>query len=238
MARYAIGDVHGCLQTLEALLEQLGVGQGDTLIFLGDYIDRGPDSKGVIDLLMRLPQQGIACICLKGNHEALMIDACRKPRLDTLNRWVRNGGLQTLQSFGLDPSRLTEVPEHYLAWMEQLPVIYHSENYVCVHAGLDLTAEDPLAPDESAMLWIRNWLDEAAMERRFPGLRVLHGHTPQQRWVLERSWENKRPALDLDTGCVYADRDDAMGWLSAYDLDGDQLMFARYQEKTHSPGSL
>jgi serine/threonine protein phosphatase 1 len=231
MARYAIGDVHGCLRTLEALLEQIGPGQDDTLIFLGDYIDRGPDSKGVLDLLMRLPEQGLVTICLKGNHEALLLDACQTPGPEALNRWVRNGGLQTLESFGLDPTRISDLPEHYLYWLEQLPIIYASGNFMCVHAGLNLNAPDPLAPNEATMLWIRNWLDEAEMERRLAGLRVLHGHTPQQRWVLERSRTDNRPALDLDTGCVYYDRDEDMGWLTAYDLDRDRLLFARYQER-------
>jgi len=238
MARYAIGDVHGCLRTLEALLQQIGPGHGDTLIFLGDYIDRGPHSKGVLDLLMHLPEQGIASICLKGNHEVLLLDACRTPGQVAINRWVRNGGLQTLQSFGLDPLRADKMPEHYLVWLEQLPIFYPSGNFVCVHAGLDLQANDPLEPNEATMLWIRNWLDEAEMERRLSGLRVLHGHTPQQRWVLEQSREDKRPALDLDTGCVYHDRDEAMGWLTAYDLDRDRLIFTRYQEEDHSPGTF
>jgi serine/threonine protein phosphatase 1 len=231
MARYAVGDVHGCLQTLQALLDAIGPGSGDTLLFLGDYIDRGPDSKGVIDLLMALPHSGVETICLKGNHEVLMLDAFHAAAPTALERWVKNGGAETLASFGLTTQTLQHLPGEYLQWVEQLPILHQDGDFLCVHAGLDLKAANPLAPNETSMLWIRNWLDEAEMLRRLPGLTVLHGHTPQPRWVLEQTLADKRPALDLDTGCVYPDRDPDMGWLSAFNLDSGMLHSVRYQER-------
>jgi serine/threonine protein phosphatase 1 len=180
---------------------------------------------------MHLPSTGVQTICLKGNHEVLMLEALQADTPGALERWVRNGGAATLHSFGLSPDTRQHLPGEYLHWVRQLPVLHKDGNFLCVHAGLDLKAADPLEPNEASMLWIRNWLDEAQMLRRFPDLTVLHGHTPQPRWVLEQTLADKRPALDLDTGCVYPDRDPDMGWLSAYNLDSGALHCVRYQER-------
>ncbi len=226
MTRYAIGDIHGCFQELRDLLTAIGPGHGDTVIFLGDYIDRGPDSKAVLDLLMNLPLRGIKTICLKGNHEVLMLEALEKGDPVSLDVWLRNGGGETLASFGLDPLNPTPLPEPYWSWVVNLPVSYRSGSFLCVHAGLDLQSDDPLA-DQHAMLWIRNWFNPEVMALRFPGLRVLHGHSPQPRFAVEFAHQQKLQALDLDTGCVYLNRHPEMGWLCAYNLDLDRLHFQR-----------
>ncbi len=231
MARYAIGDVHGCLRTLEALLHQLAPGRGDQLIMLGDYVDRGPDSRGVIDLLMSLPAAGVELFALQGNHEVMLLEAQRAVHPQARDRWLRNGGQATLLSFGLNPADAdARLPERYLHWIANLELMHCQGPWVCVHAGLDLSAEQPLEAGPETALWIRQWFDEARMASRLPGIRVLHGHTPIPRWVLEQAQGRGRQALDLDTGCVYADRDPDMGWLCAYALDSDTLHFARNRD--------
>src|SRR5688572_14927395 len=122
---FAIGDVHGCLDLLQSLLlriEAHAAGRLYKLVFLGDYIDRGPDSAGVIqtvrDLQSKSPGEVIA---LKGNHEALMLDAVAHPsREDLVELWLHNGGDAALHSFGI--SDVSGVPDDVIAWARQLPV--------------------------------------------------------------------------------------------------------------------
>ena len=229
MSRFAIGDIHGCSVTLMNLLNTLGPGEGDTLIFLGDYVDRGPDSKGVLDQLMALPSSGIQTICLKGNHEVLMEKALPGDDPAALDVWFRNGGEQTLQSYGLSSQQTQGFPQHYSDWIASLPTSYLTGSWICVHAGLNLQIEDPLS-DEHSLMWIRNWFGEQALARHFPGKRVLHGHTPLPRWIIEKTQESRRQALDLDCGCVYKGRNPDMGWLCAYDLDRDLIFFEPNQD--------
>src|SRR5580704_5641133 len=102
---YAIGDVHGRLDLLTEAIEAIGSHVGDApfrVVFLGDYVDRGPDSRGVIDLLMDL-QKRWPVVCLKGNHEELMIQAVTHPHGGRLRRWLEYGGDETLRSYGVDP---------------------------------------------------------------------------------------------------------------------------------------
>jgi serine/threonine protein phosphatase 1 len=93
----AIGDIHGCLDALAALIDAIGPGPEDTLITLGDHIDRGPDSRGVLDRLIALSRH-CRLVPLQGNHEELLLDALRD--ITTLRRWLTLGGVETLRSYG------------------------------------------------------------------------------------------------------------------------------------------
>jgi serine/threonine protein phosphatase 1 len=95
MRVFAIGDIHGCVRTTEALLEQISPGQDDHLVFIGDYVDRGPDSRGVISRLIRLREE-CKCTFLRGNHEAMMLDFIDH---NDLELWRINGGMATLESY-------------------------------------------------------------------------------------------------------------------------------------------
>lgn len=94
---YCVSDIHGCSKTLRALLRSISLTPTDTVYFLGDYVDRGPDSKGVLDIVMGMPN----AICLKGNHEDMMLKALEPTAgYDTKRLWMENGGEPTLKSFG------------------------------------------------------------------------------------------------------------------------------------------
>jgi len=166
---YAIGDMHGrldLLQKLEALIEADAGGSGAAnliAVYLGDYIDRGPDSKGVIDFIMQLQASGYRVTALKGNHEESCVNAWKadknkkrffgirtKPFLQ--KEWEQFGGKQTLASFGTDWAG--EIPEKYIRWMDQLELFVETEKFIAVHAGLNFDAENPFE-DTRSMLWIR-----------------------------------------------------------------------------------
>jgi serine/threonine protein phosphatase 1 len=192
---YAIGDVHGCLIQLRKLIdlcEADAQGHLMKLVLLGDYIDRGPDSKGVIEQLMALRKiRSDQIICLMGNHEDMLLAALDHP--DWEDRWLRNGGVQTLESYGvIDPVR---IPKDHIDWLRQLPKFHDDGRRFFVHAGIH--PERALdRQDEFDLLWIK---EPFLSSTRDFGRLIVHGHTPSK---------NSRPdvrinRLNIDTGAVF-----------------------------------
>jgi serine/threonine protein phosphatase 1 len=166
---YAIGDVHGCDRLLSALHARIRdhhafmfPGRPGHIVHLGDYIDRGPDSLGVIDRLRR----GIAgwtTTCLLGNHEAMMFDCLDTDDPGIWSSWLNNGGAATVASLG-DPvsavrdrlSLAASLGPDRIAWLRNLPVFHDAAPYFFVHAGID--PDVPIASQSTdAMLWIRSY---------------------------------------------------------------------------------
>jgi serine/threonine protein phosphatase 1 len=222
MPTYFIGDVHGCRRTLTALLERLGLKADDSVVFLGDLVDRGPDSKGVVDTVWQLQTSGIQTVCLRGNHEQMIVDALEDPF--SRENWLRlNGGQQTLESFGV--SKPEDIPEKYLEFFQSMPLWYETEGYLCVHAGLNFHRSDPLT-DEISLVWIRRWYGDINYE--WLGKRILlHGHTPMPLETIEQQLQllTQQQYLNLDNGCVYAltHSDKGLGHLLAFQGDTPQL---------------
>lgn len=192
---YAIGDVHGCADLLDALLARIEVhaaARPYKLVFLGDYIDRGPDSAAVLQTIRRLHWSDPERVtCLMGNHEAMLLSTLSKPGADVL--WLRNGGVETLASFGVDEA--AAIPGEVLDWIEALPTMHADARRWFVHAGLR-PGFDPAACDVQDRLWIR---EPFLSEDWDFGRHVVHGHTPQTGGRPEC-----RPfRTNLDTGAVY-----------------------------------
>jgi serine/threonine protein phosphatase 1 len=166
---YAIADLHGRFDLLEkafSAIHQHAGGADNQIITLGDYIDRGPQSRQIIEHLMAAQKAGMKLICLKGNHEDMMVETLRKP-LDP-NWWVGNGGETTLRSYR------NNVPDRHLDWIAALPSIHADQHRVFVHAGVDPTC--PLSDQtDKYLLWYRyiNGADIGHGKRH-----VVHGHTP------------------------------------------------------------
>ena len=203
---YAVGDVHGRLDLLLPALERIeahAAGRPSTLVFLGDYVDRGHDSRGVVEHLRGLQERRDRVICLKGNHEDLMVRGVRGRGM-MLGRWLDNGGLQALRSYGAaGAGDLRLVPEEHLEWMERLPLMARDRHRLYVHAGL-YPGRAPERQKDKTCLWIRERFLEAPAEA-LPA-HVVHGHTPE--------WAGKRQAAEpellphrtnLDTGAYYTD---------------------------------
>lgn len=219
MRRFVITDIHGCLRSFQALLDQLAFSTADELYLLGDYIDRGPDSKGVIDLILDMQENSYRLHCLRGNHEAMFLSLMIQPASLMLEHYP---GLQsTLKSYGCDHPR--EIPDTHRDFMEGLGYYFELDEYIMVHAGLNFRGGEPLT-DLSAMLWERYWYTD--IDRQWLGDRtILHGHTPTPVRVIRRQLEqlDDLPALVLDSGCVYDIA--GMHQLCAFDLDARQLYF-------------
>jgi serine/threonine protein phosphatase 1 len=169
--QFAISDIHGCLRTFEALLDQIAFSKADELYLLGDYVDRGPDSKGVIDKIWHLQSEGYVVKCLAGNHERVILDS---ERIERINGWQGLGHDTFLESFGV--KKLYEVPQKYFDWMANLPYHFEIPGFILVHAGIDSRSENPLE-NPNVLLWIRNWYDQINYEW-LEDRTIIHGHTP------------------------------------------------------------
>lgn len=196
---YAIGDIHGNLALLERLMDQLQPDLGrDQLIFMGDYIDRGPHAKGVVDYVMRLrrlaPPEHV--ICLKGNHESMFLNFMQGQDIEL---FLYNGGISTLRSYwGNDWEDQEELilPSDHRQFLEGLPLYYETETYIFVHGGLKPGV--PLEEQqEEDLLWIRG--DFIASMEDF-GKKVIFGHTPFHQPLV---MPNK---IGIDTGAAYGNR--------------------------------
>ena len=192
---YAIGDIHGCLTKLIELIAlcQADAGNRPTkFIFLGDYIDRGPDSQGAVEFLMSLQRnRPNNVICLMGNHEDMLLAAVDAP--DWEESWLRNGGLQTLQSYG--KATVANIPQDHINWIRNLPKFHGDGLRFFVHAGI--SPDRPLdRQDEHDLLWIREPFLSSTKDF---GRLIVHGHTP-----LKTGRPDIRPnRLNLDTAAVY-----------------------------------
>jgi serine/threonine protein phosphatase 1 len=213
---YAVGDIHGRLDLLEAILDRIEVdtrASGHvarrTLVFLGDYVDRGPDSRGVVDRVISGLPQGFDTHFLKGNHEAILLNF-----LDdawNLDNWLLNGGEATMLSYGVDTGRLARLgvppeiwrkafaealPEAHLRFFKSLKISVSFGDYLFVHAGVRPGV--PLgAQSEADLIWIRApFLDHAGPFDKI----VVHGHTPGKDPVTRPN------RIGIDTGAVFTGR--------------------------------
>jgi serine/threonine protein phosphatase 1 len=201
MSRYVVGDIHGCVDELRRLIETLPLVPGDRLVFLGDYIDRGPDSCGVVSYLLSLRQQsdGIELVFLKGNHEDMFLSYLGLNGQHG-DMFLINGGKATLASYGLTADRfstphvLSAMPAEHVRFFERLERYHSMESFLCVHAGIH--PKKSLAEQTNEELfWIRN-----AFIFNSHGLpyTVLFGHTPQPSVLYDLPYK-----IGLDTGLVY-----------------------------------
>jgi serine/threonine protein phosphatase 1 len=195
---YAIGDVHGCRDRLDRLLARCLRHAGDRgvrLVFIGDYIDRGPDSRGVVQTLIELQRdRRQQVVCLRGNHEVLLLDALATG--DVALWQFTNGGDATLASYGI--GSVAELPAEHLAFFRALPASFDDGLRFFVHAGVDpARALDDQREDD--LVWMREPF--LSTERDY-GRLIVHGHTPQ----LNGKPELRRFRLNLDTAAVYGGR--------------------------------
>lgn len=236
MRNIAISDIHGCARTFRYLVEEvLQVRPSDTLYLLGDYVDRGPDSKGVLDYMMQLMEGGYQVECLKGNHEDMMVSASRNREDEDL--WLNNGGKEAIASFNVDSP--ADVPQKYIDFVDGMSTYMEVDNYLLVHAGFNFTGRNmdnerkdgflwklhnPLRDTES-MMWIRWWYDDI----NWNWLRnrvIIHGHTPIRDDEITEMLQalGADQVLDIDNGC-FAKFRDGMGQLCAFDMSNQKLYF-------------
>ena len=225
---YAVGDIHGRLDLLEQMHEKIEADAAGidvprkVVIYLGDYVDRGPDSRGVVELLIQEPLSGLEVIHLIGNHEALLLSFLADP--EQAHIWFMNGGDATLRSYDIDPLAVIQtqnlatglpqsfserLPASHLAFFRALSLSHEEGGYLFVHAGVrpGVALEDQ-APDD--LIWIR---DEFLSSKADHGRVIVHGHSAT------RAPESLANRIGIDTGAVYG------GKLTTVVLQGSQRRF-------------
>ncbi|HSJ04539.1 MAG: metallophosphoesterase family protein [Verrucomicrobium sp.] len=198
MRTFAIGDIHGCNTALQILDEQLQFGTGDVIVTLGDYVDRGPDTKGVINHLLKLRNR-VTLLPLRGNHEVMMLES----RTDRATRlaWYDCGGAETLESYGV--KNLSDIPERHWAFLESTLPVYETATDIFVHANLRAHLP-PWQQPESVIYWER--LQFCVPHKS--GRRMICGHTPQK----DGAPLNLGYAVCIDTHAY------GTGWLTCLDV--------------------
>lgn len=193
---FAIGDIHGCISNLMSIMDMIDIDtRNDALIFIGDYIDRGPDSKGVVDFVLKLRENIKHIICLLGNHEQMFLDYINDGNIYK-EMFLINGGEYTISSYGVvetaGKSRV-DVPENHMEFFTSLLPYYETEDYIFVHAGLK-PAISLEKQDIKDLIWIRNEFINSSYDF---GKTVVFGHTPLPQPLID---SNK---IGIDTGAVY-----------------------------------
>lgn len=211
---FAIGDVHGEAERLrqmhDIIRERHQILYSDftlKIVHLGDYVDRGADSAGVVDALIELEKApDLTSISLRGNHEAMMLDGLTQMFPTAQEHWLRHGGKETLASY--HRRGLEDVPESHIRWLSDCPLIHIEEEarLIFVHAGIKPDTYPEETPD--VYLWTRSprFFDAASWSNpALDGWTVIHGHTPTEDFFPDQS-EGCGRRINIDTGAVFGGR--------------------------------
>ena len=226
MNKYVISDIHGCLKTFKKILKTVSFSKKDELYILGDLIDRGPDSKGVIDFIWQLQEEGFNVFCTRGNHDQMMLDA--QQSLQWQRNWLMNGGWSTLESF--NAATISDIPSKYFHFIDELPHYLEVDDYILVHAGFKFDMPNPFEELHS-MLWQRNWY-ELINYHWLRNRTIVHGHTPTSKENVNTLLQNlnKNQYLNIDAGCVHKGKRPGLGWLACFELNSQQVVFVECED--------
>lgn len=212
---FAISDIHGCFKPFyKLIINTINLTKSDQLILLGDYIDRGDQSKEVVDFIMDLHKEGFNITPLAGNHEVMLIDSYYDP--DMMPLWSMNSGTSTLESFGIQNIR--EIDKLYLEYFTSLEYYKIIDKVIFVHAGFDDFAVNPFA-DKHGMIW------ECRLSYENPvlsGKTIIHGHRPKTISYVKKLIAEKSKVIPIDTGCIY-EKQNGYGNLSALEVNSMTL---------------
>lgn len=195
----AIGDIHGCFDSLKELVEsKIQLDKNDKLILLGDYIDRGDNSKEVIDYIIYLQEKDYNIIPLIGNHELLLLETFENEK--NKPKWIQNGGGETLKSLGIDS--IKDISLKYVDFIKKLRNYYSIENFLFVHAGFNDKILNPFE-DTYSMVWESKfkYLNPVLTEKI-----IIHGHRPITFENCVKQINENMQVINIDTGCVYKDK--------------------------------
>ncbi len=224
--RWVIPDIHGCVNTLKQLVENgIQPTKEDSIYFLGDYIDRGPDGKGVIDYIMSFQEQGYDIDYLIGNHEYYCMNAFENDKHRWLTKssiqkeWELYGAKMTLKSFGVKHPR--DIDPKYIEWMQKGKYFIELDDFILVHAGMNFNIDDPF-DDTMSMLWVRDFKVDTG---KTGGKKIIHGHVPVEYSLIELFLEsNSYDFIALDNGVYYRDQKVGFGNLMALELNSMELI--------------
>ena len=219
--RLVIPDIHGCSSTFRALLEKVKLTKDDLLFFLGDYIDKGIDSKGVMDEILKLQSEGYSIFLLRGNHEQMLLESIEEYPDNPLIFHKAYKLENLLNSEG-------KVEEKYHTFLKNLYFYFELEDYFLVHAGFNFDAEAPFQ-DFDEMLWIRDvFYDEELAKSKT----IIFGHQPTSLISIQHLIQTNSKLICLDNGAVFYDfEEQRLGKLLCFDLDSKKLILQKNLEQ-------
>jgi len=229
--RFVVGDIHGCIRTFRTLIEdKIQPSKMDLIYLLGDYIDRGPDSKAVIDYILELQQKSFQVIPLMGNHEYMLNQA--QNSICFFKLWMVNSGFTTQHDFGIPgepgytPQSLLLIPEKYLKFFRKLSFYEQPEGFFITHGCFEGKTDNPL-DDIDSMIWGRSdSYNDTFLQNRI----LVHGHTPTPYTVIQKNIRNRQSKIiNLDGGCVYKNNK-SLGHLLALELNSRELFCIKNSE--------
>lgn len=217
---FAISDIHGCSKTFKKLVEsKISLQKEDKLYLLGDYIDRGNDSKGVLDYCIELKDKGYDVTFLKGNHEQMMLDSLNNRKAEST--WLRHGGRETLKSFGVN--QIGKIDSYYFDFLNNLEYYIELDKYILVHASLNFDIKNPFS-DKVAMLWSRNY---DVIPEKIDNKKIIHGHTPFALNVILGQSLERENEISIDSGCAFEKKKEGMGYLIALALHDGKFYYEK-----------
>ncbi|MFK7114089.1 metallophosphoesterase family protein [Flavobacterium oreochromis] len=219
MRTFVISDIHGNNNAFRKALKHVGLKKTDKLILLGDFIDRGNDSKEVLDTIFLLIENGFNVVCLKGNHEEMFLNSFENQV--NLNTWLKNGGDKTLMSFLT--SSIEKIPKKYIDLIKSFINYYIQDKFIFVHASINMKIENPFS-DINTILWERetykfydeNWLGERI---------IIHGHNPTAKNEIVKNIENKDKIICIDNGTFL--KKEEFGSICVLELDNFNYNFIK-----------
>ncbi len=212
---YIIPDIHGHLWEFDALLDKIGLGKDDRLFLLGDYIDRGPESREVVDRIMELKEKGYRCTALRGNHEQMFLDSS-----DRLEEFAPMSNKRK-KPFCDEQERV--IPR-YRTFFESLPVFVETEDLFLAHAGINFRTEHPFE-DTKSMLWMREirYVPDDFKKT------IVHGHNPMSIGVIRKMIEDNAQVIPLDNG-IYMKQHREFGQLLCLEWETRELYAVNHRE--------
>jgi len=208
---FAIGDIHGCFKPFyELVIRGIDLKKDDKLILLGDYIDRGTQSREVVDFIIDLQVKGFDVVPLTGNHEAMLVASFYDPSMSCL--WHMNSCESTLSSFGVED--VMDLEKRYIDFFSGLIYYESIGNFLFVHAGFNDFEADPFS-DREHMIWESRPVYEHPL---LQGKTIIHGHRPKTLEFVRNQIAVRSAVIPIDTGCVYG-LELGYGYLSALDVN-------------------
>ena len=208
-----IPDIHGCAKTFKALVEKVDLTRKDRLFLLGDYINRGPDSAGVVDFILALLGRGYDLWPLRGNHEEMLLSSDASARVGKKRR------IPSLHQYHGLVDKDRKILPQYRAFFQYLPYYFELPDYYLVHAGFDFKKENPWEA-YGQMPWIRPF--DATFEQT-RGKKIIVGHQPVLRPIVNKSIAENNAVIFLDNGCAMKSQP-LMGQLLCFDIGTQELV--------------
>ncbi len=209
--RIVISDIHGCSKTFKFLLDNLKINKNDQLFLLGDFIHKGRDNRGVLDIVINLQSEGYQVFPLRGNHEEIFLEYA-----SLASEHVRKWNAKKHKTQDLFDTQGNVIPMYY-EFIKKLPYFYTLDKFYLVHAGFDFEESKPFEAYHK-MTWIRKFKPDTDL---LGGRQIVYGHVPTSLNKIEKRIKKVHPKIPLDNGCVM--REAEQGNLLALDLDTMQL---------------